>query len=585
MSRTSNLIVVLIVALALPAVGAPSPVAQATVTKVAVEAGPGRVQMTIAATAPVAYRAMTLADPDRLVVDIPNAVNGVQVPVVPVHRGLVVQVRVAQFMVSPPVVRVVVDLMRPVRYEVAMPAPTVVAVTMSPSSPGGTLHAMTSSPLPPDAGVERPTVPVSAGPGNVVGQRVMPAGEKLNLDLRDAGLADVLDALARLCGLNLVTDGSVTGRVTLHLVGVTCEEALRFLLEANGLGFRRVGETLIVQAAAKLTLPPPVAVVRVYKLQYVQPPFGAVEALVGSVGATAVGGAGISGGAGPVKKDVGALLDLFKGTGAQVAYDDRLNALIATGTPAQQEAVGELVRILDVPIPQVMVEAMVVDITSTSLRDLGIEWSVLQSSTGTPFTFQEVPPPPAGQLGLQPIARDALLAKLHAFVAEGLAKVLSTPRVATPDGQQALIFAGDQIPIVNTTTAGNPPVTAQTVTFQPIGVTLKITPKVNADRSVTVQIHPVVTTQTSSVTPTGGTPLPIISIREAVTTLRVAEGSSLILGGLMRYSDIVNLKKIPFLGDLPFLGSLFRLTNVTHTESEVVIIMTPRILATGTPVQ
>ncbi len=170
-------------------------------------------------------------------------------------------------------------------------------------------------------------------------------------------------------------------------------------------------------------------------------------------------------------------------------------------------------------------------------------------------------------------------------MAEGLAKVLSTPRVATPDGQQALIFAGDQIPIVNTTTAGNPPVTAQTVTFQPIGVTLKITPKVNADRSVTVQIHPVVTTQTSSVTPTGGTPLPIISIREAVTTLRVAEGSSLILGGLMRYSDIVNLKKIPFLGDLPFLGSLFRLTNVTHTESEVVIIMTPRILATGTPVQ
>ena len=580
MSRTSNLILVLIVALALPAVGAPSPLAQATVTKVMVDAGPGRVQMTVAATAPVAYRAMTLADPDRLVVDIPDAVNGVQVPVVPVHRGLVVQVRVAQFTVSPPVVRVVVDLVRPVRYEVAMPAPTVMAITLSSSSPGGTRPALTSSPLPPDAGVERRAAPVSAGPGDVVGQRVMPAGEKLNLDLRDAGLADVLDALARLCGLNLVTDGSVTGRVTLHLVGVTCEEALRFLLEANGLGFRRVGETLIVQAAAKLTPPPPVAVVRVYKLQYLQPPFGAIEPLVGSVGATAAGGAG------PVKKDVGALVDLFKGTGAQVGYDDRTNALIVTGTPAQQEAVGELVRILDVPIPQVMVEATVVDITSTSLRDLGIEWSVLQTSAGTPFTFQEVPPPPAGQMGLQPIARDALLAKLHAFVSEGLAKVLSTPRVATPDGQQALIFAGDQIPIINTTTAGNPPVTAQTITFQPIGVTLKITPKVNADRSVTVQIHPVVTTETSTVSSgPGGPPIPVISIREAVTTLRVAEGSSIILGGLMRYSDIVNLKKIPFLGDLPFLGSLFRLTSANHTESEVVIIMTPRILASGTPVQ
>jgi type IV pilus assembly protein PilQ len=428
--------------------------------------------------------------------------------------------------------------------------------------------------------------PAGSAPG-IVAQRVVAAGEKLNLDLRDAGLTDVLDALARLCGLNMVTDASVQGRVTLHLVGVTCEEALRFLLEANGLGFRRVGETLIVQGAAKLTPPPPVPVVRVYKLQYLQPPVSQPEPLVGSVGATTAGGAGISGGAGPLKKDVASLTDLFKGTGAQVGYDDRTNSLVVTGTPTQQEAVGELVRILDVPTPQVMVQAEVVDITVTSLKDLGIEWSVLQSSTGTPFTFQELGPPPAGQLGLQPIQRDALLARLHAFVSEGKARVLSDPRVATPDGQEALIFAGDQIPIVNTTSSGNPPVTAQTVTFQPVGVTLKIVPKILADRTVMVQIHPVVTTVTSNVVITvNGSPntVPIIAIREAVTTLTVPDGGSLILGGLMKYSDIVNLKKIPFLSDLPFLGQLFQVTNVTHQESEVVILMTPRILSTGTPV-
>ncbi len=446
----------------------------------------------------------------------------------------------------------------------------------------------------PDAGHAAP----KASRGNditVAQQQPGAAGgtPRLNLDLHDAVLADVLDALARLCGLNLVTDNAVTGKITLHLVGVTCSEALGFLLDANGLAYRRVGETLIVQPASKLTPPPAAPVVRVYKLQYLQPPLAQPEPLVGSVGATSAGGAGISGGAGPVKKDVGALLDLFRGTGASLGYDDRTNALVVTGTPTQQEAVQALLQQLDVPIGQVVVQATVVDITSTSLKDLGIEWSVLQGGTGTPFTFQEVPPTPAppvggtapGILGIQPVTRDALLAKLHAFVSEGHAKVLSDPRIATFDGQEALIFAGDQIPVVNTTTAGNPPVTTSTVTFQPVGVTLKIIPKVNADRTLSIQVHPVVTTVTSFTQPTPQNPsgLPNISIREAVTSLRVGDGDSIVLGGLMKYSDIATLKKVPLLGDLPFLGSLFRLTTINHSESEVVILMTPRILSMPAP--
>ncbi len=229
-----------------------------------------------------------------------------------------------------------------------------------------------------------------------------------------------------------------------------------------------------------------------------------------------------------------------------------------------------------------MVQATVVDITSSSLQDLGISWSLMETDAGTPFTFNESTAPgqtPPGNLSLQPLVRDSLLARLHAFVSQGHAKVLSDPRIATFDGQEALIFAGDQIPIVNTTTAGNPPVTTQTVTFQPVGVTLKIIPKVNADRSVTVQIHPVVTTVTKIVSGN-----PQIAVREAVTSLSIPDGGSLILGGLLKFSDIESLKKIPLLGDLPFIGSLFQLNNINHSESEVVIIMTQRILTTGTPV-
>ncbi len=582
--RRSGLLIALVLVLALPGVGTPLAAAgRVTVTQVTVKIMPGRVQVGIEATGPVEYRTMTLDDPDRVVVDIPDAINGVVGGVLPVHQGPVQQIRISQFTTNPPAVRVVVDLARPVKYEVSALRPaTVVIGFFSPGSQPAPLNRGAGSPQTssPD---QTSGVPVTAGPvsGITVSQvGATPGDQRLNLDLRDAALPDVLDALARLCGVNLVTDTSVGGRVTIHLVGVTCQEAMNFLLEANGLGYRRVGETLIVQPASKLAPPPPGPVVRVYRLRYLQPPISGSEPLVGALGGAGAGGSGVAGGAGPVKKDVGTLLDLFKGTGATLGYDDRTNALVVTGTPDQQDGVVTLLRQLDVPIPQVLVEAVVVDITSTKLTNLGIDWSVLNG-----FSFSEIAAPPAGQFGIQPVVRQALVAQLQAFITQGYAKVLSDPRVGTFDGQEALIFAGDQIPIVNTTTAGNPPVTTQTVTFQPIGVTLKIIPKINADRSVTVQVHPVVTTATSFTPATSGNPggLPIIAIREAVTSMQVADGNSLILGGLMRYSDIKNIKKLPFLGDLPLIGELFRLTNVTHSESEVVIIMTPRILTMPAP--
>jgi len=630
--RAASLTWMLILLMAVPVLPAlPAMGGQGTVlTGVTAHALSGRLEVVIEANGPVGYHVMELADPVRVVIDVPGAVYGAGAGTIPVRQGPVVQVRVAQFTEAPPAARVVVDLSRHVEYSVTQRGQGVVVAGFPLAEAGGSPRAPAAGaktqipPRPETAGTSPNGTPapasrpegVTAGPAGVgegikvVGQAGPQQAQKLTLDLRNASLTDVLDALARICGFNLVTDSSVTGTVTIHIVGVTCDEAFRFLLEANQLGFRRIGDTLIVEAASKLTPPPPGPVTRVYRLQYLQPPLTNIEPLVGSLGSV-TGGSAVPGGAGPVPKNVAAFLDLFKGTGAVLSYDDRTNSLVVTGTPVQQGAVEALLRQLDVAVPQVMVQSLVLDITSNSLRDLGIEWSVLAGATGNPFTFQEVlptptsnppypstapSPPPGGAVPVQPgippgispvyfYSRDLLIAKLHAFVLQGYAKVLSDPRIATPDGQEALIFAGDQIPIVNTTTSGNPPVTTSTVTFQPIGVTLKIIPKINVDRSVTVQVHPVVTIATSftAATPNNPNGLPIISIREAVTSLQVPDGGSLILGGLMKYSDVQTLKKVPFLGDLPFLGSLFRLNNVTHSESEVIIILTPVILSTGAP--
>ncbi|HLW48961.1 MAG TPA: secretin N-terminal domain-containing protein [bacterium] len=576
--------------------------APVTVRRVTVVEESGAIEVGIEASGPISSRTSVLGDPVRYVIDVPDAANGVAWSTRNVGVGAVRAVRVGRLADSPAGTRIVLDLKQPTTWSMRRPgAGVIVARLIVPEAQGAAASPWGSGGAAADAVPAHPaanaTPGLSAGaarsaasaapangvrvgppagvPGIVVAQAAPGAGRTLTLDLRDAQLGDILDALARLCTLNVVTDASTGGaRVTIHLVGVSCDEALRFVLDANGLGYRRVGATLIIQPVARLTPPPPGPVLRIYHLEYVQPPIDAPEALVGASGGTAT----VSGGAGTVKKDVASFIALFAGTGAQVTYDDRTNSLVVNGTPAQQEAVVGLLRQIDVPVPQVIVQALVVDVTAQAIKNLGVTWSLFNG-----VVFNENPVPVPGQFGISTIQRAALTATLTASIQNNSAKVLSDPRIATFDGQEALIFAGDQIPIVNTTVSGNPPVTSETVTFQPIGVTLKIVPKINADRTINVMVHPLVTTATSftPATPNNPNGLPIIATREAATSARVADGDSVVLGGLMRYSDIKNIQKIPVLGDLPFLGGLFRFATRNHQESEVVIVLTPRIVSTG----
>jgi type IV pilus assembly protein PilQ len=591
--------------------GSPAPV---TVQKVTVVQEAGAIEIGIEASGPISSHTSEMSDPVRYVIDVPDAANGVAWSTQDVGIGALRSVRVGQPTDSPVVTRIVLDLAQPTKWSVRRAAPGVLVARLeipeaqgsrvSPwgaaagadpagaghlsaadAAPGGPEHPAGGTAAGPARAPQKgaPSNNVSAGPpagvpGMVVAQAAPSAQRTLTLDLRDAQLGDILDALARLCGLNVVTDSSTSGaRVTIHLVGVTCDEALHFVLDANNLGYRRVGQTLVILPVARLTPPPPGPVVRIYHLEYLQPPIETPEPLVGTNSGTT---ATISGGAGTVKKDTASFLALFTTSGAQIVYDDRSNSLVVTGTPAQHEAVVALLRQLDVPIPQIIVQALVVDITSSAIKNLGVSWSLFN---GVLFSEGQQP---AGQLGIGPITREALTATLTASIKNSAAKVLSDPRISTFDGQEALIFAGDQIPIVNTTTSGNPPVTSETVTFQPIGVTLKIVPKINSDRTINMLVHPLVTTATSFTAATVNNPngLPIIATREAATSARIADGDSVVIGGLMRYSDIKNIQKIPFLGDLPFLGSLFRIATTNHQEAEVVIVLTPRIVSTGHPV-
>jgi len=324
---------------------------------------------------------------------------------------------------------------------------------------------------------------------------------------------------------------------------VTCEEALRFVLEANGLAFRRLGKNLIVGSAEKLAPPPEVPETISYHLSY-----GDVNAIRAAVAAAV--------------------------PGVRVAVDPRTNALLITGTSAQHEEVVKVLGSLDIKIPQVVIQVNVVEINTTAERNLGLFNSTTGIGTGAGF----------GNVVLDSANRritftltDASLInfRLQALINEGKARILTAPRVATLDGNKATIVLGQKIPVFTSTTVGGQLQT--TVSYQDVGVKLVTTPRVNSDEVITLSLTPEVSTLGAPVT-SGGQQAFIVNTRNADTVLTVADGKTIVLGGLIDRSERTTILKVPLLGDIPILGELFRSSDTTTAETEVIFMITPQIV-------
>jgi type II secretory pathway component GspD/PulD (secretin) len=254
----------------------------------------------------------------------------------------------------------------------------------------------------------------------------------------------------------------------------------------------------------------------------------------------------------------------------RITVEKRTQTLIVTGTAPAVAAARDLIGRLDQPSPQVALEVRVVEVAATALQNLGVSLSPIVGTTATetdpnnrPFVFGRTP------LNITLI--------LNLLVEQGKAKILANPTVATIDGRKALIRTGDDIPLVTRQIFGNT-VIENVITFR-AGVTLEIIPKISPDDLITAILHPIVSTITGT-TPQGA---PQISSREVLTTLMVRSGETIVIGGLLEERDIISMSKIPGLGDLPFLGRLFRSERQEHRRTELVITVTPRVLPPAAP--
>ncbi len=264
-----------------------------------------------------------------------------------------------------------------------------------------------------------------------------------------------------------------------------------------------------------------------------------------------------------------------------VAIDRRLNAIILTGTPDVIAALRDTIDKLDVPVPSVLLETQIVELTDTAARNVGLDLSPSGSGVivnGTGGGTETTTGGFISRTGLFPTGQLSFSANLYAQISEGNGRVIATPRILAQSGQPASILTGDALPILtNVLIAGTTGAAAQQVNYVNVGVNLQIQPRVSSDGFVTSHIY----SEVSSVTGYVPGNIPQISQRTASTIATVRDGQAIVIGGLLQENEIRNLSRLPFISDIPLIGSFFKHVSTTKTQDNLYIIVTPHIVAAG----
>jgi type II secretion system protein D len=272
-----------------------------------------------------------------------------------------------------------------------------------------------------------------------------------------------------------------------------------------------------------------------------------------------------------------------------VVAETNSNTLLLSASPRYFDRFKLLIDELDRPQPQVLIQVILAEVTLDKNSDLGVEWTVrtrdssVSTATGTDFgVANEVK-----QLGgfSSAIAGRDISFVLRALEADGRLEVLSRPQILTADNQRATINIGQRIPLVTDSRVGgqnSDAVIINSYKYEDVGVILTVTPKISPDGFVKMEVEPTVSQLSSSeVTISPGVNVPIINQRKATTTVSVQNGQSVIIGGLIGTSDDRRRSKVPFLGNIPYLGVLFRSSHSTSDRKELLIILTPQLLLTA----
>lgn len=258
---------------------------------------------------------------------------------------------------------------------------------------------------------------------------------------------------------------------------------------------------------------------------------------------------------------------------ATIGIDRRLNAVVLRGAPERLAAIKREIAQLDVPVTSVILETQFVELSQTGARNLGLDFNNGNDQLGSlSVTYSHGFPGIENTPHNGGFAADFQVA-LYAQIAKGQGRIVSKPRISAQSGTTAKIITGDALPILTSIALSGVNAVQQQVQYVNVGVTLQIAPRVSADGFVTAHVFAVVSSVSGY-----SQGYPTISQREASTSATVRDGETFIIGGLTQESRITNKSKLPLLGDIPLVGSLFSVEHTNNVKGDLYIVVTPHIV-------
>lgn len=464
-------------------------------------------------------------------------------------------------------------------------------------------------------------------------------GARVTFNFQDIPTRSVLQLIADVSDLNIVVADTVTGNVTLRLINVPWDQALDLVLQAKGLDKRRRDNVIWVAPQKEIAdreqamEDARIALEQRVELDsaYIKVSYGKakdIAALLSSRGGGAGGAGGGAAGGQAAESSRG-----FLSSRGSVTFDERTNTLLVNDTPEKIVEVRDLVLTLDRPVQQVLIESRIVIATDDFAKELGVRFGVsggyednngnvvslsgsqvaadtmtnvalnnrFSGERGTPLSSPRQPldedrgvlipslgnrlgvnmpaATPAGSFGLAILGADYLLdLELSAAQTEARGEVISSPRVITANQQEAVIKQGQEIGYVTFQQGSGGGGGQATVQFKDAVLELKVTPTITNDERVVLALAVKKDNIAALVPNPGGGFVPQIDKREINTTVLVDDGQTVVLGGVYEVETRDDIKKVPFLGDIPGVGALFRNKKNSNEKAELLIFVTPRIL-------
>jgi len=437
-------------------------------------------------------------------------------------------------------------------------------------------------------------------------------GEKLSLNFQNIDVRALLQVIADFTNFNVVTSDTVSGSLTLRLKDVPWDQALDIILQAKGLGMRKSGnviwiapkDELAAKEHAELEARKKVTELEPLRTQSFQLNYTKASDLAGNLGRGSAGGGG-AGGRSRILSERGSVL-----------FETRTNQLFVTDIPSKLEEIQALVAKIDIPVRQVLIEARIVEANDTFGRSLGVRlggadlrgqrggipgWSLggqnrvavggnydaIGAQTGQSpqvdfASTQFVNLPAIGQGGYDPAtfalslfgaaSNRFLNLEISALEADGKGKVVSNPRIVTADSVKATISQGTKVPFQRATSSG-----ATSIEFIEATLKLDVTPQITPEGNIIMDVQ-VNKDSLGQLTSLGRE----INVKEVKTQVLVENGGTVVIGGIFEQNETNTTTQVPFLGDLPFVGYLFKTKTRDATRTELLVFLTPKVVTDKT---